>query len=92
VIASFRHNALKRLWETNNHRGIDSRYARAIRRRLESLDEATVVGDLDIPGNGLHPLQPPTARRWAITVSRNWRITFRFEDGNAYEVDLEDYH
>ena len=40
----------------------------------------------------LHRLQPRKDNRWAIKVSGNWRITFRFERGDAYDVDYEDYH
>ena len=45
-----------------------------------------------IPGSGLHPLTGNQAGRYALTVSRNWRITFGWTDGNAVDVDLEDYH
>ena len=47
---------------------------------------------MDIPGHGLHELRGDLAGHWAVRVSRNWRITFRFEGGNVYDVDLVDYH
>jgi proteic killer suppression protein len=51
-----------------------------------------VPRDLDLPGYRLHPLKGDLRRTWSVTISGNWRITFRFEDGDAFEVDLVDYH
>jgi proteic killer suppression protein len=48
--------------------------------------------DMNIPGYKLHKLSGQREKIWSVTVSGNWRITFRFEGGNAYEVNLEDYH
>ncbi|MBT3041093.1 MAG: type II toxin-antitoxin system RelE/ParE family toxin [Candidatus Thiodiazotropha endolucinida] len=47
---------------------------------------------MDIPGFRLHPLTGKLEGHWAIDVNRNWRIVFRFEDGDAYVVNYEDYH
>jgi proteic killer suppression protein len=47
---------------------------------------------MDLPGFRLHPLRGGLAGFWAVTVRANWRVTFRFEGGNAYDVDLVDYH
>jgi len=46
---------------------------------------------MGFPGSGLHLLEPKKKGRWAVRVSENWRITFRFEGGDAYEADYEDY-
>ena len=43
-------------------------------------------------GFGLHPLKGKLKGLWAVRVSGNWRVVFRFENGNAYDVDLTDYH
>ena len=59
---------------------------------MAALDTATVIEDMDIPGFGLHALKGKLKGRWAVSVSGNWRITFTFQDGNAYLVDYEDYH
>jgi proteic killer suppression protein len=56
------------------------------------LDTAIRIEDMDLPGFRLHPLKGPRTGIWAISVSGNWRITFRFEDGNAHIVNYEDYH
>ncbi|MGH6901721.1 MAG: type II toxin-antitoxin system RelE/ParE family toxin [Geminicoccaceae bacterium] len=61
-------------------------------RILARLDEASAVGNMDLPGFRLHPLKGDLAGYWAVTVAANWRIVFRFEGGHASEVDLIDYH
>lgn len=56
------------------------------------LDTATSVDDMDIPGFRLHSLKGRDKGRWSIRVNGNWRMTFEFQDGNAYILDYEDYH
>ena len=92
MIKSFRHKGLKRLFETGDHRGVPAHLAPRIKRQLDYLDAAARVEDLNLPGFDLHQLKGKRKGTWAITVSGNWRITFRFESGNAYDVNLEDYH
>jgi toxin HigB-1 len=91
VIRSFRHRGLKRLWE-----GDPSRVSAALRDRLENvlsvLDAAANPRDLDLPGYRLHPLKGELAGVWSVTISGNWRVTFRIENGNAFDVDLTHYH
>jgi len=91
VIRSFRHRALKRLWE-----GDPSRVSAALRDRLENvlsvLDAAANPTDLALPGYRLHPLKGELKGVWSVTISGNWRVTFRIEDGNVFDVDLTDYH
>lgn len=60
--------------------------------QLAALDTAQAVVDMDIPGFGLHPLKGKLRGRWSIAVNGNWRLTFEFQDGNAYVLDYEDYH
>ncbi|HXG66838.1 MAG TPA: type II toxin-antitoxin system RelE/ParE family toxin [Blastocatellia bacterium] len=92
MIKSFRHKGLKRFFETGDQRGIPAQHAPRIRRQFDYLDAAKVIEDMNLPGFSLHPLKGNRKGTWASTVSGNWRITFRFEGGNAYEVNLEDYH
>ena len=63
-----------------------------LRRRLDVLDGAESLQALGLPGFRLHPLSGELKGRYAINVTGNWRITFRFADGDVFEVDLEDYH
>lgn len=62
-------------------------------RRLEYVDLATSLGDLKIPpSNRLHPLKGTRKGQHAISINNQWRICFRFVDGEAYEVEITDYH
>lgn len=56
------------------------------------IDAAVTVNDLNLPGFGLHELKGARVGTWSVWVSGNWRVTFRFESGDAYDLDLEDYH
>lgn len=91
MIRSFRHRGLKRLWE-----GDPSRINAALRERVENvlsvLDAAGNAADVDLPGYRLHGLKGELKGLWSVTVSGNWRITFRIENGNVFDVDLTDYH
>ena len=62
-----------------------------LRRILFRLQEATHPGSADAPGFRLHPLKGDRAGQWSVRVSGNWRVVFRFEDGEAVDVDLIDY-
>ena len=59
---------------------------------LADLDDACKPSDLDLPGYRLHSLKGDLKGYWSISISGNWRVTFRIEDGDAYDVDLTDYH
>lgn len=72
--------------------GIQSDHAKKLRMKLAALDTANSVEDMDIPGFRLHPLKGEDKGRWSIWVNGNWRMTFKFQDGNAYIHDYEDYH
>jgi proteic killer suppression protein len=92
VIASFKHQGLKRLYEYDDKRGVSAAHVDKIKRILARVDEATRISDMGLPGFGLHPLKGRLKGLWAVWVSGNWRIVFRFQNGNAYDVDLIDYH
>ncbi|MCH9648731.1 MAG: type II toxin-antitoxin system RelE/ParE family toxin [Deltaproteobacteria bacterium] len=91
-IRSFLHRGLKRLY----HQGDVSRLRADQRNRITDvlfhLDQAQTSGDLDLPGYRLHRLKGDLKGFWSVTISGNWRITFRFEDGDTLEIDLVDYH
>ena len=59
---------------------------------LADLDSARRPEDLDVPAYRLHRLKGRLKDYWSISISGNWRITFRFEDGDVFDVDLVDYH
>ena len=59
---------------------------------LCEVDPAQIIEDMEIPGFKLHGLKGRLKGRWSIWVNGNWRITFEFQDGNAFILDYEDYH
>ena len=67
-------------------------HAQKIERILDRLDASISPTDMNLPGYRLHELKGKNAGTWSVTVSSNWRITFRFEDQNAFLVDYQDYH
>jgi len=92
VIRSIRHKGLKRLYEDDDARGVTGQHVEKLRDILARLDAASVVADLDLPGFRLHPLKGDLKGFWAVKVRANWRVVFRFEDGDAFDVDYSDYH
>lgn len=60
--------------------------------QLAALDTANSAEDMDLPGYGLHKLVGNRKNCWSISVSGDWRVTFEFNDGDAYIVNYEDYH
>ncbi len=92
MIASFRHKGLKRLFENGDSRGVNPEHTERIENILGLLDSAGKVEDMDLPSLRLHPHKGELKGRWSVTVRANWRIVFRFEDGEAHQVDLIDYH
>ncbi len=92
VIRGFRHRGLKRLYERGDTSKVHAGHAARISLALADLDSANTPNDLDLPGHRLHPLKGGLKGLWSISISANWRITFRFERGEVYDVDLVDYH
>ena len=92
MIKSFAHKGLKKFFITGNKAGIQPKHAERLRLILAQLNQARVVEDMQIPSLALHELKGERRSTWAVTVQANWRITFRFENGDAEIVDYEDYH
>ncbi|MEZ4710869.1 MAG: type II toxin-antitoxin system RelE/ParE family toxin [Caldilineaceae bacterium] len=92
MIISFKHRGLRRFYERDDKSGIGANMRNRVQEILTVLDAAETLDDLDVPGYRLHPLTGNRRGTWTIRVTGNWRITFRFEDGGAHDVDLEDYH
>ncbi|MDP8206009.1 MAG: type II toxin-antitoxin system RelE/ParE family toxin [Candidatus Electryonea clarkiae] len=92
MIQSFRHKGLQKFFATGSTIGIQPAHKQKLRMRLAALDTAVTIADMDLPGFRLHPLKGILQGFWAIDVSKNWRITFKFNDGDAYIVNYEDYH
>jgi len=92
MIRSVRHKGLRRLYEDDDPRGLTAEHGVKLRDILSRLDAATTVADLDLPGFRLHQLKGDLKGLWAVTVRANWRVIFRFEAGDALDVDYIDYH
>ncbi|MCY4509523.1 MAG: type II toxin-antitoxin system RelE/ParE family toxin [Acidobacteria bacterium] len=87
-----RHKGLRRFYENDDARGLAAGMTRKLGSILAALDAAQRVDQLDNPGYRLHRLEGDLAGLWSIRVTGNWRLVFRFEDGEAVDVDLLDYH
>lgn len=92
MIKSFKHKGLERLFTKGSASGVQADYAPRIVLMLDAIDAAEQVNELDMPGFRLHRLKGDKRNLWSVRVSANWRITFEFENGDAYILDLEDYH
>jgi toxin HigB-1 len=92
VIISFAHKGLQKFWETDSAAGIQAKHARRLHVLLTVIDSASTLQDLASPTFRLHPLKGNKKGFWSMTVNGNWRIVFRFENGDAYVVDYDDYH
>jgi proteic killer suppression protein len=92
VIQSFAHKGLARFYHTGSKSGIQAKHAVRLRLILSNLDQAEGPADMDLPGLALHELKGKRKGVWAAKVSGNWRVTFRFVESDAEEVDYEDYH
>lgn len=92
MIRSFRHKGIKLFFETGSSAGIQASHAARLRLQLAQLDSAVIAQDMNLPGWRFHPLAGSLKGHCAVTVDRNWRLTFRFENGDAILVDYRDYH
>ena len=92
MIKSFSHKGLKDFYETGSQKGIQPEHAPKLSRMLDRLDASTSPQDMDLPGYRLHELKGDKRGCWPVTVNGNWRMTFYFEDQDAYLVDYVDYH
>ena len=92
VIVSFRHKGLERLYRDGSTKGVQAAHAPKLLRILSVLDVAQTPNDLAIPSFRTHPPKGGLAGHRSIWVNGNWRVTFRFVDGDVELVDYQDYH
>lgn len=92
VIRRFAHKGLERFYRAGGKAGIQAKHADRLRLILSNLDQSESAEHMDLPGLALHLLKGDRKGIWAVKVSDNWRVTFRFVDGDADLVDYEDYH
>ncbi len=92
-IRSIRHRGLKELYKTGEGRGLPAALVRKLADTLLAIDEAGQPQEVGLfPGWKLHPLKGELKGFWSVTVTGNLRVIFRFEKGDAFDVDLVDYH
>jgi toxin HigB-1 len=92
VIRSFRHKGLEEFFRDDNARRLNRDHVHKISRLLDRLDASAKPQDMNLPGFDCHPLKGDRKGTRSVSVSGNWRITFRFEGENGVDVNLEDYH
>ncbi len=92
MIRSFRHRGVKALYEGRTEKGVSPQHLLRLRDILAVLDRSRKPDDVNLPGFRLHPLKGKLKGHWAVWVSGNWRVTFHFKEGDAYDVDYLDYH
>jgi len=92
MIRSFKHRGLKALYDGRTAKRVPPDHVEKLRDILAVLDGSPGPADMDLPGFRLHALKGKRKGHWAVSVSGNWRVTFRFEEGHAVEVDYVDYH
>ncbi len=93
-IESIRHKALRQFVESGKPKGLNAKVAKRLRNMIVYLAAIETVNELHAPPNwGAHELTGDRAGTWSLTVTKNWRMTFRVnEDGAIADLDLEDYH
>jgi len=92
TIKTFKHKGLKKFFESGSKAGIQVAHEKKIGRILDRLNSATEVQDMNAPGYDFHPLKGELKGYYSVHVNGNWTIIFRFENGEARDVNLIDYH
>ncbi len=92
MIKNFRHKGLERFFDSGSKKGIVVGHAQKLADMLDRLHAAQEIRDMNYPGSHLHPLKGNLKEYWSVRVSGNWRVIFRFKEGNALDVDYIDYH
>jgi len=92
MIKSFKHKGLKKLYTEGDVSGVMQAHVKKLRNILVRLDSAKIVQDINFSGSHLHQLTGDLKGQWSVKVNGNWRLFFKFENGDAYIVDYDDYH
>ena len=92
MIRSFKHKGLEAFFRTGSKAGIQPSHAPKLTRILAALEFCQDLREMNAPGWNLHQLSGSLAQHFAVTVSGNWRVTFKFQNGGADLVDYQDYH
>jgi toxin HigB-1 len=92
MIMSFKHKGLELFFSKGSTAKINKNHANKLRLVMAKLNTSFSIDDMNFPGSNLHPLKGEKKGYWAVSINGNWRVTFRFENENAYDVNYIDYH
>jgi proteic killer suppression protein len=92
MIVGFRHKGLKLYYEKGDSSKLPAHHVSRIRLILTRLDAVSSPGEMQVPGYNLHELSGDYKGFWSVKVNGNYRIIFRFDGKNPYDVDYLDYH
>lgn len=92
MIKTIKHKGLYKFFNTGSISGVQAQHAKRLQLILTRLDASICPEDMDLPGLSLHKLKGQLKEFYSVTVQANWRIIFRFEGENAYDVNYVDYH
>ena len=92
MIINFRHKGLQLYYEEGNGSKLPAQYLRKINRIIDQLEAVSSVSDIQQMGSGIHKLTGDMSDFWSITITPNYRLIFRFGDGDIHDVDYLDYH
>ncbi|MBR0573749.1 MULTISPECIES: type II toxin-antitoxin system RelE/ParE family toxin [Pasteurellaceae] len=92
MIISFKHKGLEKFFRTGSTAGIIVSHKNKLNRILTVLENATDIQTINLPGYDLHKLSGALQEHWSVKVNGNWRITFKFENGDVEIVNYQDYH
>ena len=92
MIGTIKHKGLRRLYEKNDRSGVRHDMVDKVQKILSALEAADGPEEMALPMFRFHPLTGDRRGTYSVTVKANWRVTFRFHNGAAHDVNLEDYH
>jgi proteic killer suppression protein len=92
MIESFKSKKLRDFWLKDKASSLPPESIGKIDRVLTRLEAASIADDMNYPGSDFHSLHGDRRDEFSVAVRANWKITFKFKNGNAYDVDYVDYH
>jgi toxin HigB-1 len=92
MIKSFKHRGIEKLFFSGDKSGVQEKHLKRLQMILAMLNTADYPCDMNAPGLKLHKLKGARKNQYAVSVSGNWRMTFKMQKGDVFEINYEDYH
>ena len=92
MIQKFKHKGLKQLFESGSSASINPKHVKRLRQIIALLETTEALDDMDLPSLNLHEFKGKRQGTWAVKVNGSWRVTFKIEKGDVFDVNYEDYH